>query len=301
MATRSNSPDPNYNGFWSGLKYYFLLLFRRYQRLPLYGKVFIWLLGLFYLCLGVFVIVVSPSRIAQFLYDQATKLSQTQFGWLVLGAAIVVISFPPLTGHSTLSTLCGFAYGMKGFFITAIGSVVGSAIVFLILRALFSARLRTWSSKNEKWQALESVVRAKGLPLIILIRVSPFPPWVYSNSLFASIESVSLWQFVVATMFIFPKLALQVFVGSRIAALSDGDTRSHMDTRTKVINGLLIGGGIVFAIAASGVVYTQVQRHIRRLSGMPRDVDEMAADAIEHYDEVAPLLGPQPLAEEDDT
>lgn len=26
---------------------------------------------------------------------------------------------------------------------------------------------------------------AKGLPLIILIRVSPFPPWTYSNALFA--------------------------------------------------------------------------------------------------------------------
>jgi len=33
---------------------------------------------------------------------------------------------------------------------------------------------------------------------------------------------------------------------------------------------------------------------------MPRDVDEMAADAIENYDEVAPLLGPQPLSEEED-
>ena len=25
----------------------------------------------------------------------------------------------------------------------------------------------------------------KGLPLIMLIRASPFPPWVYSNTLFA--------------------------------------------------------------------------------------------------------------------
>ncbi|EEB88373.1 hypothetical protein MPER_13825, partial [Moniliophthora perniciosa FA553] len=50
--------------------------------------------------------------------------------------------------------------------------------------------------------ALEAVVRAKG----------PFPPWVYANSLFA---------FVVATLFVFPKLLLHVFIGSRMAALSD--------------------------------------------------------------------------------
>ena len=41
---------------------------------------------------------------------------------------------------------------------------------------------------------------AKGLPLIILIRFSPVPPWVYSNALFASINSVAFWQFMVATM-----------------------------------------------------------------------------------------------------
>lgn len=30
-----------------------------------------------------------------------------------------------------------------------------------------------------------AVQQAKGLPLIMLIRLSPFPPWVYSNTLFA--------------------------------------------------------------------------------------------------------------------
>ncbi|KAI3612422.1 golgi apparatus membrane protein tvp38 [Moniliophthora roreri] len=305
------------SNLWSSFKYYLSATFRRYQRLHVYGKVFIWLALLFYICiglynassrdtiyspsnLGVFVVIVSPSRIAQFLYDQATKLAETPVGWLILGFAIVIISFPPLIGHTTLVTLCGFAYGMKGFAIASTASVVGSALVFAVLRMLFSARLRAWSAQNEKWQALEAVVRAKGLPLIILIRISPFPPWVYANSLFASISSVSLWQFVVATLFIFPKLLLHVFIGSRMAALSDGERRSHMDTRTKVINGLLIGGGVLVAICASGLVYTLVQRHIRTLDGLPRDVDEHAADAIEHFDEEAPLLGPQPLSEDDD-
>jgi hypothetical protein len=93
------------------------------------------------------------------------------------------------------------------------------------------------------------VQKAKGLPLIILIRISPFPPWVYSNTLFAvgelssqtlhptnpiieqSIQAVSFWQFVTATSFVFPKLLLHTFIGSKIAALSDGDQRDNMDTR----------------------------------------------------------------------
>ena len=80
-------------------------------------------------------------------------------GWLTLyGNYAVVISFPPCIGHTTIVTLCGFAYGMKGFYIAAPASLIGSAAAFVVLRFLFSRRLRKWSSSNEKWQALEAVV-----------------------------------------------------------------------------------------------------------------------------------------------
>ncbi|KAJ3855659.1 Golgi apparatus membrane protein TVP38 [Lentinula lateritia] len=253
----------------------------RYRRLGTFGKVII------------FVVVVTPATIFQFLYDKSTQLSHTRFGFLALGGLIFLVSFPPLIGHTTTVTVCGFAYGWKiGFLIAAIASIVGSASSFSVLRLLFSSRLRQWSMKNDKFMALESVV--KGLPLIILIRISPFPPWVYSNSLFASIESVALWQFVVATTFVFPKLLLHAFIGSRMAALSDGNQREEMDTSTKILNGCLVGGGIVVAVLASWSVYNLVQTHIRKLEGVSSAVDELAAEAIEDFDEEAPLLGGTP-------
>ncbi|KAF9469104.1 Golgi apparatus membrane protein TVP38 [Collybia nuda] len=272
------------------IKKYAVFLHRRYKALHVFGKLFIWLVVLFYICTAAFIIIVKPSRIAQYLYDRARMLAETRYGWLALAGAIVLISFPPLVGHTTLVSLCGFAYGMKGFYIASSASIVGSAIVFVVLRFLLSHRLHQWSTQNVKWQALEAVVKAKGLPLIILIRICPFPPWVYSNSLFASIEAVKLWQFVAATFFVSPKLALHVFIGSKIAALSDGDQRSHMDNRTKVINGLLIVGGIIVAIFTSWLVYTLVQSHIKKLEGIPPEVDELAAEAIEDFGEEEPLL-----------
>lgn len=69
-----------------------------------------------------------------------------------------MISFPPCTGFTTSVTLCGFAYGMKGFFVAAGGTFSGSAVTFVVLRWLFSKRLRKWVATNEKWQALEEVV-----------------------------------------------------------------------------------------------------------------------------------------------
>ena len=179
-------------------------------------QIVVWCWLAFYIAIAVFIVITTPTRIAQFLYDEAKKLSHTRFGWLLLAAAIIVVSFPPLIGHTTSATLCGFAYGLRGFFIASTASLVGSVLVFVILRTLFGARLRKWSKTNAKWQALEEVVRAKGLPLIVLIRISPFPPWAYSNSLFASIDSVSLWQFAFATIFTFPKLLLEVFIGEQL-------------------------------------------------------------------------------------
>ncbi|PPQ92385.1 hypothetical protein CVT25_008735 [Psilocybe cyanescens] len=275
------------------LKKYATYALNRYRKLHFYGKLFIWLVVFFDLCLVALIIVVTPARIAQVSHDKAILLASTRFGWLALGGLMVCVSFPPLIGHTTLITLCGFAYGMKGFYISSTASVLGSALAFVVLRLLFSNRLKAWSSKNQKWQALESVVTTKGLPLIILIRVSPFPPWVYSNSLFASIQTVKLWQFVVATFFIFPKILLHTFIGSKLAELSDGEQRNHMDTRTKILDGVFIGVSIAVAIFTGWFVYNAVQSHIRNLEGFSPEVDELAAEAIERYDEEAPLLSPE--------
>lgn len=81
---------------------------------------------------------------------------------------------------------------------------------------------------------------------------------------------MKFWQFVTATFVVFPKLALQVFIGSRLAELSDGETRRHMDTRefgyiftlheaeltsslteTKIINVCIIAVGITVTILTS--------------------------------------------------
>jgi hypothetical protein len=41
---------------------------------------------------------------------------------------------------------------------------------------------------------------------------------------------VKLWQFVVASFFVLPKILLETFIGSKMGELSDGKQRGHMDT-----------------------------------------------------------------------
>lgn len=92
-----------------------------------------------------------------------------------------------------------------------------------------------------------------------------------------SIEAVALWQFVVATFVVFPKLALHVFIGTRLASLSDGQQRKHMDTREsgvtsfeqsltsraalKIMNISAVVGGILVSIVASWYVKLRLLFH----------------------------------------
>ncbi|KAI0832518.1 Golgi apparatus membrane protein TVP38 [Trametes gibbosa] len=265
---------------------------QRYRRLNTYSKLFVWGTFFLYASLGFTILYIGPDRIGQALYNFAQKISHYPFGWLILLALFFAVSCPPAVGHTTLVTLCGYAYGMKGFPIAAGGSLLGSAFAFGILRFLFSRRLQKWSQSNEKWQALETVIATKGLPLIVLIRASPFPPWVYSNTLFASIQSVAFWQFFLATFVVFPKIAIFVLVGSRLASLSDGEQRSHMDTTTKILNISISVGGVLITALASWVIYRAMRKEILHLQGVPPEIDELAAEALEEAEEGAPLLGP---------
>lgn len=81
-----------------------------------------------------------------------------------------------------------------------------------------------------------------------------------------------------------------VFVGSRIAKLSDGEQRNQMDAQTKIINSLLVVGGILISVIASSLVYHLMQKEIKRLHESPSERDELAAEALEAAEE-APLLG----------
>lgn len=272
-------------------KHLLKVAWNRYKKLNIRSKLLLWSLILFYIALGAVILYIGLDRIAQTMYDLAQKISHYQFGWVLLLLLLIIISFPPCIGHTTTVTLCGFAYGMKGFPLAAAGSLIGSALAFIVLRLLFGKRLRKWSAENEKWRALEAVIHAKGLPLIMLIRASPFPPWVYANSLFASIQTVRLWQFVVATTVVFPKVALHTFIGSRLASLSDGETRSHMDTQTKIMNTCLVVGGLLIAIITSWIIYRSMEQHMRHLKGISPTIDELAVEAVEEAGEGAPLLG----------
>lgn len=68
---------------------------------------------------------------------------------------------------------------------------------------------------------------------------SPFP-FNISNLFFASLQSVSLANFMMATMTTTPKLMLHVFIGNRLFQLFDRGARAGLDTSAKILNGVYV-------------------------------------------------------------
>ena len=64
-----------------------------------------------------------------------------------------------------------------------------------------------------------------------------------------------------------------------------------MDTQTKIINGCLVGGGVLLSIIASVVVYRLVQHQLQHLKGVSPSTEEDIIEALEEAEEGAPLLG----------
>ncbi|CAE6428312.1 hypothetical protein ACGC1H_000700 [Rhizoctonia solani] len=269
---------------------YFVGAFRRYQKLNLYGKAFVWLMIFFHITLATVFIKFGADRIFQFLYDSAQKLKAMPSGWIILSAIIIITSLPPLVGGSTTLTVCGFAYGAKAFSFVAPAACIGAAFAFLTLRYFFREKVRRFTQRQEKWRALEAVIAAKGLPLIVLIRLAPLP-WTYSNALFATIESVSFWQFMVATVLYTPKLFIIIFIGSRVAKFSDGQQRGEMDAASKWLNALSIAIGVSIGVGVTWLVWRLTDTEIRNMKELPQDIDNMAADALRDAEAGAPLLG----------
>jgi len=133
------------------------------------------------------------------------------------------------------------------------------------------------------------VVEARGLPLVILIRWCPLP-WVYSNALFSSIETVSLFQFLIATLCFSPKFFLHVFIGSRIALLSDGHQRGEMDTPTKILNTLSIIISSLVGMGTGWFVWRLTNEKIRELEEFRGEGDEEEGAPLARAELEAPLL-----------
>ena len=127
---------------------------------------------------------------------------------------------------------------------------------------MLGRRLRTLS-ESTKWQAISKAVTERGIALVVLLRLCPVPPWVYSNLGFSLIprDKLSYTQFLLATVLSTPRLFLHVFIGSRVFALSD--PTQELDSTSKILDISGIVAGMVLSTVLGWYVYRVTMSKIK--------------------------------------
>ncbi|GMF07907.1 unnamed protein product [Ambrosiozyma monospora] len=160
---------------------------------------------------------------------------------------VFIVSFPPLIGFSALAEMTGMIYGMKGWPLIAISSVVGSTVAFLVFQKWLSSYSVKLINKSENLKIFTSVLNdsnesyLQNLFVMTLIRLSPLP-YSLSNGALGAVPDLDVWMFALASGIASPKLFISLFIGAQMKKM--GQEKSGMDQIVDLLT-ILITVGVI--------------------------------------------------------
>jgi len=171
-------------------------------------------------------------------------------------------SFPPMIGYSTCVTIGGFVFGMKGWFILASATIVGSTCSFIVSKTLLKSYVSRIAEQNKRFAALSLVLKHDGLKLLVMMRLCPLP-YSFSNGAISTIPTVTWQNFALATAIASPKLLLHIFVGSRLGDIAENGDK--MDGKTKAVSYISILIGMIAGALTGYFIYSRTKVRAREL------------------------------------
>lgn len=170
--------------------------------------------------------------------------------YAVVYAVCVVLLFPALL----LTLGAGAIFGVvKGSIVVTIGATLGATAAFLLARNVLRKRVEAFAAKQPKLRAIDAAIESEGTKLMLLMRVSGFPPFTWINYALG-VTGVSLGPFVATTLIgILPGVVAFTYAGA-----AGADALTGRGNRT----GLIITA--VGAILVSAYIAHIASRAIRR-------------------------------------
>ncbi|KAH6650173.1 hypothetical protein F5144DRAFT_36704 [Chaetomium tenue] len=245
-----------------------------YTTLPLPYQILVSLSGLAILTLTILLLIYSHTILVA-LGAAAQTWRARPLGWLPLWLATVATGFPPLIGYSTCVTLAGFVYGFPaGWPLAASATVVGSAGAFVVSRGWLRGYVQRLVGGDARFVALGQVLRRDGLGVLVMIRLCPLP-YSLSNGFLATVGSLGVGQFVLATVAATPKLLVHVFIGWQLSQLAEpGD---KMSGTSRAINYISMAAFGLLGFSVGLFIY---RRTMARAAELAREAQLEAGEAL---------------------
>jgi len=177
------------------------------------------------------------------VFDTTSKFIREQgiLGALLLTLIICITCFPPMIGYSWSLTACGYIYGWIGFVPGYIGALLGGLCSFAILRYAFRDWIEKKTRRYPKYVALERAIEKEGLPVVILIRIAPYPYPLF-NALFAA-SRVKFHTYAIGTAVSLVKPDHDSHIGRKITLQPPPSYGWRKQRLATCISGNRAGGG----------------------------------------------------------
>lgn len=134
-------------------------------------------------------------------------------------AACIVLLIPA----SLLSLGAGALFGVAiGSVIVTTGATLGATAAFLLARTVLRDRVAAMTANKPKLRAVDAAIELEGTKLMLLMRVSGFPPFTWINYALG-LTGVRIAPYVLTTFFgIIPGVLAFTYAGSAGAAALSG-------------------------------------------------------------------------------
>lgn len=128
-----------------------------------------------------------------------------------------------LVPASLLTLGAGAIFGWAiGSAVVIIGATAGATLAFVLAQTVLRRRVESMVAGNPKLAAIDRAIAAEGTKLMLLMRVSGFPPFTWINYALG-LTGVRLVPYVLTTFFgIIPGVALFTYAGAAGAAAATG-------------------------------------------------------------------------------
>ena len=119
----------------------------------------------------------------------------------VLYVLAYVVSCITLIPALTLTLAAGAIFGfVRGSIVVIIGATAGATVAFLLGRTVFRRHVEKRVASNPKMAAVDRAIANEGTKLMLLMRLSGFPPFTWINYALG-LTGVKLLPYVLTTFF----------------------------------------------------------------------------------------------------
>lgn len=134
-------------------------------------------------------------------------------GWIVIALLQALIAASGVVPAAAMGAAAGAIYGVWiGFSLTAIGTMVGATVSFLLARSVFRPLISSYLLKKPYMARLDRSISNEGWRVVCLLRLSPVMPFA-AGSYALGLTSINLSSYLAGSIAALPALLGYVFLG----------------------------------------------------------------------------------------